>query len=71
LCTGDSFGELALISDAMRSSTVRTTSRVNMWGLDRATFQEVLSRINQIYYEESRTFIYSVPLLADLTDVEK
>jgi signal-transduction protein with cAMP-binding, CBS, and nucleotidyltransferase domain len=31
----------------------------------------VLSRINQQNYEESRAFIYQVPLFSDLTDIEK
>jgi CRP-like cAMP-binding protein len=38
LSTGDSFGELALITDAPRSATIVSVTNVVLWGLDRTTF---------------------------------
>ena len=32
---GSSFGELALIFDCARAATVRATSQVSLWGIDR------------------------------------
>jgi CRP-like cAMP-binding protein len=38
LVKGDNFGELALISDAPRSASIKTISNVTLWALDRGNF---------------------------------
>jgi CRP-like cAMP-binding protein/Zn-dependent protease len=39
---GDYFGEMALLSDAPRSATVRAITPVALWSLDKASFHELL-----------------------------
>jgi CRP-like cAMP-binding protein len=39
---GDYFGEMALLSDAPRSATVRAITPVRLWSLDQASFHELL-----------------------------
>jgi CRP-like cAMP-binding protein/Zn-dependent protease len=39
---GDYFGEMALLSDAPRSATVRAITPVRLWSLDKASFHELL-----------------------------
>ena len=70
LYRGDSFGELALISNAPRSGTVRTLERTALWALNRIHFQQVLSSLNSLEFEEIHKFIQSVPLFQVLGNEE-
>jgi CRP-like cAMP-binding protein len=42
LGVGDYFGEMALLSDAPRTATVRALEPVVTWSLDKASFAELL-----------------------------
>lgn len=68
---GDSFGELALLHDTVRSATVLTIDRSTMWGLDRKTFRSAVESVNAQNYQENKRFIESVPLLRILTPIQK
>jgi CRP-like cAMP-binding protein len=39
---GDTFGELALISDANRSASIRARQDSSLWGIDRNMFQNAI-----------------------------
>jgi len=71
LHAGDSFGELALLHDSPRSATVKTTTKVGLWGLTRHTFRKALEKINATYYEENKNFVNTVPLFHILTAKQK
>ncbi|OMJ75567.1 hypothetical protein SteCoe_25263 [Stentor coeruleus] len=68
---GDSFGELALLHDSVRSATVLTVDRSTMWGLDRKTFRSAVESVNAQNYQENKRFIESVPLFQALTSIQK
>ncbi|OMJ81260.1 hypothetical protein SteCoe_18317 [Stentor coeruleus] len=68
---GDSFGELALLHDSVRSATVITIERTTMWGLDRKTFRSAVESVNAQNYQENKRFIESVPLFQILTPIQK
>ena len=68
---GDSFGELALLHDTVRSATVLTIERSTMWGLDRKTFRSAVESVNAQNYQENKRFIESVPLFQILTPIQK
>lgn len=71
LMPGDSFGELALMHDSLRSATVRTIEKVTLWGLDRRTFRTAVEAVNAQNYLENRSFIDSVPLLQILNPTQR
>ena len=68
---GDSFGELALLHDTVRSATILTVDRSTMWGLDRKTFRSAVESVNASNYQENKRFVESVPLLQILTPIQK
>lgn len=43
---GDSFGELALMYNAKRAATIRTSSDCVLWSLDRETFHFIFKKLN-------------------------
>lgn len=71
LSPGDSFGELALLHDSVRSATVITIERTTMWGLDRKTFRSAVESVNAQNYQENKRFIESVPLFQIMTPIQK
>ena len=68
---GESFGEIALIDKAPRSSTARTTKPTELWALSYETFQNTIKRVNKNYDSENLNFINSVPLFDKLSKDEK
>lgn len=71
LGVGDSFGELALIHDSLRSATVITFEKTGLWGLDRDTFKNALKTISQESYEENMQFLSLVNFFQYLNDAQK
>ena len=68
---GESFGEMALLHDDVRSGTVRTLDRCTLWGVDRKTFRSSVEYVNQLIYKQNRKFIDSVLLFQVLTNAQK
>ena len=60
LSRGDGFGELALLYSAPRSASIRTTEKSSFWGIDRATFRNVVEDLITKEYSENRKFIEAV-----------
>lgn len=71
LHTGDSFGELALLHDSPRSATIKTTTKTNLWGIDRNTFRKALEAINAANYHENKRFVDTISLFNILTFKQK
>ncbi|CAG9323651.1 PKG_3 [Blepharisma stoltei] len=63
---GSSFGEMALMQECERTSTVRSIDKVMLWGIDRHSFRNAIESINAQRYNENKQFIESVPLLQNL-----
>ena len=66
LSEGTGFGELALMHDTPRTTTVKTVTAAVLWGIDRGTFKKVIEEINIKNYQENKVFIESVPVFAIL-----
>eukprot|EP00010_Vexillifera_abyssalis_P006151 CAMPEP_0201552750 /NCGR_PEP_ID=MMETSP0173_2-20130828/17318_1 /ASSEMBLY_ACC=CAM_ASM_000268 /TAXON_ID=218659 /ORGANISM="Vexillifera sp., Strain DIVA3 564/2" /LENGTH=311 /DNA_ID=CAMNT_0047963287 /DNA_START=33 /DNA_END=968 /DNA_ORIENTATION=+ len=64
--SGDSFGELALMYDAPRAATVKATTDVKLWAIDRETYKYVILdsmlRKRKLYEH----FLSGVPLMKTL-----
>ena len=68
---GDSFGELALLHDTLRTATIKTVTNAALWVLNRETFKRVLRELNIQQYNENKAFIESVPMFSNLSEVHK
>ena len=66
----DCFGELGLIQDEERDSTVTTLEKSVLRGIDRSSYRQALSFINEKKHEENFNFIKSVPLFKELTNTQ-
>ena len=66
----DCFGELGLIEDKARDSTVTTLEKTVLRGIDRASYRQALTFINEQKHEVNLTFIKSVPLFKQLTKIQ-
>ena len=66
LSIGESFGELALLHVAPRSGTVISNEDCYLWVLERKNFRKIVEYITKINFEENKTFIQSIPSLANM-----
>ena len=64
---GGSFGELALIYNAKRAATIRSTSDCRIWGLDISDFRRVLASSSSQKLLRRCEFLRNVPLLQPLS----
>ena len=69
--SGAAFGELALLYNAPRAATVRAVGEVKLWALDQNTFRYSMRKQTTETRSQNTEWISKVPLLADLTEVEK
>jgi cGMP-dependent protein kinase len=70
LTTGQGFGERALIHDMRRSATIRTVTKVELWGITRQVFRDTLKVLNSLHFEENKKFLKTVPFLQVLTETQ-
>ena len=68
---GESFGELALLHLANRSSSAKTLSESFLWVLERKNFRKIVDHITKMNYEENKNFIESIPILANIHHTQK
>lgn len=68
---GESFGEMALIHDTLRTATIRTVEKSSLWGVDRATFRKTLELLESANYQENKQFIDTIPMFETLTVNQK
>ncbi|KAF4673585.1 hypothetical protein FOL47_010392 [Perkinsus chesapeaki] len=70
-CTkGACFGELALMYNAPRAATVKCTEAGKAWGLDRESFQMMVTTAESTKKKKYEDFLTSVPILKDLNHFE-
>lgn len=66
-----SFGELALLYQVPRASTVRCTVGGQLWALDRKTFRHALMAHNKLDADQTARFLQAVNELSALTDDQR
>ena len=64
-------GELALLYNAPRSATIKATTEVTSWSLDRTTFKTIMQESATSANDKHRAFLDKVPILNSLSDMEK
>lgn len=68
---GSGFGELALLYDAPRAATVKSTTDCKLWVLYRKVYNAVRRTYNQKVFNEKLQLIEAVPLLNTLNGEQK
>jgi len=64
-------GELALLYNAPRSATIKATTEVTSWSLDRTTFKTIMQESATAANDKHRAFLDKVPILNSLSEMEK
>jgi cGMP-dependent protein kinase len=68
---GESFGELALLHNAVRSGSVIAKDESYLYCLERRNFRKIVDHIKLLNYEENKKFINSTGILSGLdTDLK-
>jgi|MDSY01.2.fsa_nt_gb CRP-like cAMP-binding protein len=67
---GDSFGELALLSNCPRAATVTATEKCKMYQVDRSTFRFMMKEAAIHQTEEVMEFLQKLDILANLDDAQ-
>lgn len=65
---GKSFGEMALLNNAVRQATVRATQSCRLWCLSRRDFREVAAAQERAKLEEKLRFLKTIELFEKLVD---
>lgn len=65
---GNCFGELALIHNTFRSSTITALTDVEIWGITREVFKRLIEEINTQQYLENKEFLKKIPIFQSLRD---
>jgi cGMP-dependent protein kinase 1 len=63
---GESFGELALLHNAVRSGSVIAKEDTYLYCLERRNFRKIVDHIKLLNYEENKKFINSTSILTSL-----
>ncbi|OMJ89254.1 hypothetical protein SteCoe_8642 [Stentor coeruleus] len=67
----DFIGEIALINDTPRPSSVRTLQHSSFWALDRKSFRTIIQTINSAEYSQDKILIESVPIFSILSKTQR
>ena len=68
---GETFGEMALLTQTKRKETVKSTSDSVLWSLGRNTFKLILKQIFSKNFDATREFISKVPFFSNAADSQK
>uniref|UniRef100_H2YVX3 cGMP-dependent protein kinase n=1 Tax=Ciona savignyi TaxID=51511 RepID=H2YVX3_CIOSA len=63
---GKVFGELAILYNCTRTATVKATTHVRLWAIDRHCFQAIMMRTGLLKHSEYLEFLTSVPTFSGL-----
>lgn len=67
----ESFGEMALLHGAPRSATIKAKTDCLLWCLERKTFRKIVEHISQLNFEENKSFVESINILANMDNDQK
>lgn len=70
LTTGETFGEIALLYNSLRSATIKTVTKVYLWRLDQLSFKLALHAVNKEKNNEILQFVLKVPIFENLTKAQ-
>lgn len=65
---GSSFGELAILQNSVRTSSVKTINNCLCWCLDRRKVRKIVDYINSTNFEESKLFIINHSIFSNITN---
>ena len=65
---GDAFGELALIQNSLRTSSIIALTDTLLWTITRSDFNSLLTSITISNFNENKEFISKIPVFADISD---
>nr|XP_018669813.1 cGMP-dependent protein kinase 1 isoform X1 [Ciona intestinalis] len=65
---GKVFGELAILYNCTRTATVKATTNVRLWAIDRHCFQAIMMRTGLLKHTEYLEFLTSVPTFSKLDE---
>ncbi|CAK8672036.1 cGMP-dependent protein kinase 1-like isoform X2 [Clavelina lepadiformis] len=65
---GKVFGELAILYNCTRTATVKATTHVRLWAIDRHCFQAIMMRTGLLKHSEYLEFLKSVPTFSKLSE---
>ena len=68
---GSGFGELALLHNSERLSTVKSLTDIELWGITRDLFKSLVHDISMKNYLENKNFISSIPIFQVLSEQQK
>ncbi|XP_055362597.1 cGMP-dependent protein kinase 2 isoform X2 [Betta splendens] len=70
LSSGDVFGELAILYNCKRTATVKATSAVRLWCMERHTYRTIITNKSKKKREQLMRFLKTAQTLKDLNDVQ-
>ena len=68
---GESFGEIALLHGSPRLTNARCLTDCYLWVLERKNFKKIVDHITKMNFEESKNFVESIPILANIDHAQK
>ena len=68
---GEAFGELSLLYNAPRAATITAKTNVELWALDRRTFNLIVKESAQMKRDKYEEFLKGVPILASMNSYER
>ena len=71
LNVGESFGELALLHGATRVTSTKAITECLLWVMERKNFRKIVDHITKKNFEQSKNFIESIPILANIDHAQK
>jgi signal-transduction protein with cAMP-binding, CBS, and nucleotidyltransferase domain len=71
LAFGDSFGEIALLHDCLRTASVKTLEKTEVWAIDRNSFKRQIQEHSNADYQTKADFIHKISMFDHLTYEQK